>query len=171
MSNLAQRIRDIRYKKGLGPDALAARAEISRTALYQIECGKTEVPRAGTLRRIARALEVPVDDLLGYWPKEESLIVTDHETVTVLRDTENRTEVDRDWSYPDDPELTSYRDARQTFDVATGRTDLQHKLEDLLDSRFADSISRIIEDTHAIMIAGRSQSTSRIGIGSRSKTH
>jgi len=36
MSNLAQRIRDIRYKKGLGPDALAARAKISLTALYKI---------------------------------------------------------------------------------------------------------------------------------------
>lgn len=171
MSNLAQRIRDIRYKKGIGPDALAARAEISRTALYQIECGKTEVPRAGTLRRIARALEVPVDDLLGYWPKEESMMASDHELTGSVRETEPRVDTDRDWSYPDDPELTSYRDARQTFDVATGRTDLQHKLEDLLDSRFADSISRIIEDTHAIMIAGRSQTTGRIGIGSRTKTH
>src|SRR5579883_2966420 len=63
--SLAQRVRDYRYSKGWGPDELASRAEISRTALYQIESGKTELPRAGTLRRIAMALEVPMETLLG----------------------------------------------------------------------------------------------------------
>jgi transcriptional regulator with XRE-family HTH domain len=63
--SLAQRVRDYRYAKGWGPDELASRAEISRTALYQIESGKTELPRAGTLRRIAMALDVPMEDLLG----------------------------------------------------------------------------------------------------------
>lgn len=63
--SLAQRVRDFRYSKGWGPDELASRAEISRTALYQIESGKTGLPRAGTLRRIAVALEVPMEDLLG----------------------------------------------------------------------------------------------------------
>src|SRR3954463_12843214 len=62
---LAKRVRDCRYAKGWGPDELASRAEISRTALYQIESGKTELPRAGTLRRIAIALEVPMETLLG----------------------------------------------------------------------------------------------------------
>jgi transcriptional regulator with XRE-family HTH domain len=57
--SLAQKVRDFRYSKGWGPDELANRAEISRTALYQIESGKTGLPRAGTLRRIAVALEVP----------------------------------------------------------------------------------------------------------------
>jgi transcriptional regulator with XRE-family HTH domain len=63
--SLAQRVRDYRYSKGWGPDELASRAEISRTALYQIESGKTELPRAGTLRRIAVALDVPMEELLG----------------------------------------------------------------------------------------------------------
>ena len=63
--SLAQRVRDFRYSKGWGPDELASRAEISRTALYQIESGKTGLPRAGTLRRIALALEVPMEELLG----------------------------------------------------------------------------------------------------------
>src|SRR5947209_12254395 len=65
MMSLAQRVRDYRYSKGWGPDELASRASISRTALYQIESGKTELPRAGTLRRIAMALEVPMETLLG----------------------------------------------------------------------------------------------------------
>lgn len=65
MMTLAQRVRDFRYAKGWGPDELANRAEISRTALYQIESGKTGLPRAGTLRRIAVALDVSMDALLG----------------------------------------------------------------------------------------------------------
>lgn len=62
---LARRIRDCRYAKGWGPDELAGRAKISRTALYQIECGKTETPRAATLNRIAKALGVSIEILLG----------------------------------------------------------------------------------------------------------
>jgi transcriptional regulator with XRE-family HTH domain len=62
---LAQRVKDCRYAKGWGPDELASRAAISRTALYQIESGKTEQPRAGTLRRIAEALSVSTEALLG----------------------------------------------------------------------------------------------------------
>jgi transcriptional regulator with XRE-family HTH domain len=34
--------------------------------LYQIESGKTELPRAGTLRRIALALDVSMETLLGH---------------------------------------------------------------------------------------------------------
>jgi len=66
MMSLAQRVRDYRYSKGWGPDELASRAAISRTALYQIESGKTELPRAGTLRRIAMALDVSMDSLLSH---------------------------------------------------------------------------------------------------------
>jgi transcriptional regulator with XRE-family HTH domain len=68
--SLSQRVRDYRYSKGWGPDELASRASISRTALYQIESGKTELPRAGTLRRIAIALEVPMESLLGHGEAE-----------------------------------------------------------------------------------------------------
>ena len=63
--SLAERVVAYRYSKGWGPDELANRAEISRTALYQIESGKTELPRAATLRRIALALDVSMDALLG----------------------------------------------------------------------------------------------------------
>jgi transcriptional regulator with XRE-family HTH domain len=62
--NLSRRIRDLRYAKGWGPDELASRAKISRTALYQIERGSTSKPQAGTLRRICRALGVPLELLL-----------------------------------------------------------------------------------------------------------
>jgi transcriptional regulator with XRE-family HTH domain len=62
--DLSRKIRDLRYAKGWGPDELASRAKISRTALYQIERGNTSKPQAGTLRRISRALGVPMEILL-----------------------------------------------------------------------------------------------------------
>jgi transcriptional regulator with XRE-family HTH domain len=65
---LSRRIRDLRYAKGWGPDELASRAKISRTALYQIERGNTSKPQAGTLRRISRALGVPLEILLDMTP-------------------------------------------------------------------------------------------------------
>src|SRR5581483_9244441 len=70
---LSKRIRDLRYAKGWGPDELASRAKISRTALYQIERGNTSKPQAGTLRRISRALGVPLEVLLDMEP------ITHHE--------------------------------------------------------------------------------------------
>ena len=66
--NLSKKIRDSRYAKGWGPDELASRAKISRTALYQIERGSTSKPQAGTLRRISRALGVPLEVLLTPTP-------------------------------------------------------------------------------------------------------
>ena len=62
--NVAHQIRQLRYSKGWSPDDLAARAQISRTALYQIENGKTGLPRAATLRRLAEALGVEPEKLV-----------------------------------------------------------------------------------------------------------
>src|SRR5271156_1973533 len=75
--NLSRRIRDLRYAKGWGPDELAGRAKISRTALYQIERGNTSKPQAGTLRRISRALGVPLEILL-----ETTADMNDHTSVS-----------------------------------------------------------------------------------------
>lgn len=63
-TNLASRVRELRYTKGWGPDDLAERAKISRTALYHLETGRTERPQAATLRRLARALGVTPEELL-----------------------------------------------------------------------------------------------------------
>ena len=66
--DVARKVKQLRYNKGWGPDELAERAGISRTALYQIECGKTEMPRAGTLKKVAKALEVDIKVLLDHDP-------------------------------------------------------------------------------------------------------
>jgi len=61
---LANRVRELRYKKGWGPEELALHAKVSRTAVYHLESGRTVRPQAGTLRKIARALEVTPEELL-----------------------------------------------------------------------------------------------------------
>jgi transcriptional regulator with XRE-family HTH domain len=61
---LAQRIRQLRYLKGWAVCELAGRAGISRTALHQIERGRTVRPRPSTLLRIAKVLDVKLDDLV-----------------------------------------------------------------------------------------------------------
>lgn len=131
---LAQRVRDRRYAKGWGPDELASRAAISRTALYQIECGKTEQPRAATLRRIAHALEIPTEALLG-----PHLGIVD----------EGRRSTDF---------LASSRPAdspvRIRIDEAPnpGRgSDLDRKFRELLASPLGEGVARIVEESYQIL--------------------
>ena len=133
---LAQRIRDHRYAKGWGPDELASRAAISRTALYQIESGKTEQPRAGTLRRIAQALDIPTEALLGpnlgvvgaHWPSTESLAQPRRE----------------EYGSP-----ARFRIEESPVLLRSG--DLERKFHELLDSPLGESLARIVEESYRIL--------------------
>ena len=147
---LAQRVRDFRYAKGWGPDELASRAEISRTALYQIESGKTEQPRAGTLRRIAEALSIPTESLLGQTTPAMG-------TVNVP------------WSEPFDFNASAARAAESrellsdtvrmpaTY-VRTGwsstamrERELERKFRELLSSPLGESVARIVEESYRLL--------------------
>jgi transcriptional regulator with XRE-family HTH domain len=169
--SLAQRIRDFRYSKGWGPDELANRAEISRTALYQIESGKTELPRAGTLRRIAVALEVPMEELLGSGTESE-VVPAPVERSSAFRPPRAR----MGWPSLEDvpvrvkagspfaglaPNMVD--DPRHTAEpVMKARTlpsetpfaregELMSKLHELLHSPFGDCITSIVDDLHQVL--------------------
>jgi transcriptional regulator with XRE-family HTH domain len=174
--SLAQRVRDFRYSKGWGPDELANRAEISRTALYQIESGKTGLPRAGTLRRIAVALEVPMEDLLGN--EEEA---TDMEAVVDRVSLPRRSPGLYDWvpSSEGGPlavaavgsfralSATASDDLRFAIDTVTPvktnghesiyvrEGELMSKLHDLLHSPLGESVARIVEELHTVVPRSR----------------
>ena len=60
---LGAKIRQMREGKGLDQKAFAFECEIGRTQLYMIENGKTN-PRLLTLIKIAKGLEISVDDLM-----------------------------------------------------------------------------------------------------------
>jgi transcriptional regulator with XRE-family HTH domain len=149
--SLAQRIRDCRYTKGWGPDELAHRAAISRTALYQIESGKTEQPRAGTLRRIAEALSVPTETLLG------------QDAILGLRSIPWPTESYYTAPRPSIEAPEGTEPLRLSPDSTSGFTggwagnnrgrDLERKFLDLLRSPLGESVARIVEESHRLLPA------------------
>ena len=186
MISLAQRVRDFRYSKGWGPDELASRAEISRTALYQIESGKTGLPRAGTLRRIAVALDVSMDDLLGHaeapahpqnngngdhglassrlrnfgnWMPEEGgplSFAANHSHATTHPHFPGLGE-----SRNDEPRLgvDPQRRPINGFDMLLVREgELMSKLHELLHSPLGAGIARILDDLHQLAVKAKSLS-------------
>jgi len=175
MISLAQRVRDFRYSKGWGPDELANRAEISRTALYQIESGKTGLPRAGTLRRIAVALDVSMDELLG----------DDDDAAAVRAGSESARSASnprdlRDWFPAEGGPLTlpaaalrgirglsDERESVRTLEpvartavanhegVLMREGELMSKLHDLLHSPVGAGVARILDDLHGLIPRAR----------------
>ncbi len=163
--SLAQRVRDYRYSKGWGPDELASRAAISRTALYQIESGKTELPRAGTLRRIALALDVSMETLLGHPDAMAavSMAAPAHaEVAQRSRGASNwfpgeggaiSTMVGRSVSKYEASEGPRYAVDFAGHDGAMiGRErELVMKLHEVLASPFGDAIARIVEESYRML--------------------
>jgi transcriptional regulator with XRE-family HTH domain len=145
---LAQRIKDSRYAKGWGPDELASRASISRTALYQIETGRTETPRAGTLRRIAEALSVSTESLLGMpnglgtksvaWTGE----VPSRPTAEVRGDAESVLFAP----------LAPSPFAGASW-ASTRERDLERKFAELLRTPLGDGLARIVEESYRLVPA------------------
>ncbi len=155
--SLAKRVRECRYAKGWGPDELAGRAEISRTALYQIECGKTELPRAGTLRRIARALGVPVDLLLGesggpaFAPGPLAWDEIEREAPFAEQARNGHPLA----SAAEEAEVPLPRTIRK---APTAREhELARKFQELLASPIGESVARIVLESHRIMAMGMTQ--------------
>jgi transcriptional regulator with XRE-family HTH domain len=54
-----------REKKGLTQDGLAKRAELKKPYISQLENGVRKNPSLAALQRLAKALGVPVTELLG----------------------------------------------------------------------------------------------------------
>ena len=157
--SIAKRVRDYRYTKGWGPDELASRAAISRTALYQIECGKTETPRAGTLRRIAHALEIPIEALLGEDdPADLSTGAAGAERSAQTRalgegKSSGQTRPGRAYSSLEALDIVGHESVSRFRNGSSGKSaqDLGHKLQDLLASPLGDGIARIIEESHRLL--------------------
>jgi len=61
---IGKNIRKYRIKKGLSQDKLAKLADVTYTTLVKIESGVNNNPTIKTLKKIANALDVKIDDLL-----------------------------------------------------------------------------------------------------------
>jgi transcriptional regulator with XRE-family HTH domain len=62
---LATVLTKLRDAKGLTQEQLATRAKVSRGYLADLEAGHRRNPSVPVLKRLARALGVPVTELLG----------------------------------------------------------------------------------------------------------
>jgi transcriptional regulator with XRE-family HTH domain len=153
MMTLAKRIRDCRYAKGWGPDELAQKAEISRTALYQIECGKTETPRAGTLRRIARALDVPVERLLGHERVVSETLseIAAKEIFSPSEDAPSDSQREFAGSHPIQERLAPLPRYASRPATSLRETEMLLKFKEILASPLGESVGRIVEESYRLL--------------------
>ena len=63
--SLDQLIRALREERGLTQEELAIKAKVTPGYVAQLELGMRKNPSLDVLRRLARALRVPLNELLG----------------------------------------------------------------------------------------------------------
>ena len=64
MSNITKTLRKLRGAKGLSQEKLARLADVANNTLIKMESGENENPTLDTLKKVAKALDVSVDDLI-----------------------------------------------------------------------------------------------------------
>ena len=62
--NLANNIKKLREAKGLSQEKLARLADVANNMLIKMESGENKNPTLDTLKRVAKAFGVGVDDLI-----------------------------------------------------------------------------------------------------------
>lgn len=64
MSNLADNLKRLRKAKDLTQEKLARLTDLTNNTIIKIETGKNQNPTLDTLKRIAKALDISVDELI-----------------------------------------------------------------------------------------------------------
>ena len=64
LTNIAKNIKRYRNKLGISQDKLSKLASVTLHTLTKIEIGATPDPRIETLKKIAKALDISVNDLI-----------------------------------------------------------------------------------------------------------
>ncbi len=62
--NLSKNVKRLREAKGLSQEKLARLADVANNTLIKMETGENKNPTLETLKRVAKALEVSVDELI-----------------------------------------------------------------------------------------------------------
>ena len=63
--NLSKNVKRLREAKGLSQEKLARLADVANNTLIKMETGENKNPTLETLKKVAKALEVSVDDLIN----------------------------------------------------------------------------------------------------------
>lgn len=64
-STIAEKVRKARKKSSLSQDKLARKADVAYNTVVKIESGENKNPTIETLRSIAKALDISVDELIN----------------------------------------------------------------------------------------------------------
>jgi len=65
MANISDNVRKARKEAGLSQDKLAREADVAYNTIVKIESGENKNPTIETLRSIAMALKISVDQLIN----------------------------------------------------------------------------------------------------------
>ena len=63
MSNITKTLRKLREAKGLSQEKLARLADVANHTIIKLEAVKNQNPTLDTLKKIAKALDISIDDL------------------------------------------------------------------------------------------------------------
>ncbi len=63
-NNIAKTVKRLRGKMGISQEKLARLADVSNNTIINIEAGKQGNPTIETLKKIAKALNAPIEDLI-----------------------------------------------------------------------------------------------------------
>jgi len=63
--NLAKNVERLRKQKGLSQERLARLADVANNTIIKMESGENKNPTLETLRKVAKAFGVSVDDLIN----------------------------------------------------------------------------------------------------------
>ncbi len=63
-NNLAKTVKRLREKMGISQEKLARLANVSNNTIINIEAGKQNNPTIETLKKVAKALNTPIEDLI-----------------------------------------------------------------------------------------------------------
>ena len=74
-NELAQRIKTLRNRKGFSQEELSEKAGLSLRTIQRIENGETE-PRGDSLKRLALAFDVPLDEIVDWTIQEDNGFVS-----------------------------------------------------------------------------------------------
>jgi transcriptional regulator with XRE-family HTH domain len=62
-NSVSKNIRRIRQEKGMSQDRLSKKADLALNTIVKVETGENPNPTVETLKKIAKALDIPVGDL------------------------------------------------------------------------------------------------------------
>ena len=90
---LAQRLKELRLKKGDSLQGLADAVGVSKAHVWELETGKSRNPSVDLLMKLAKHFSVPLAQMVGEDPDASE---EDQELVAMFRDLKNLSLRDRD---------------------------------------------------------------------------